>query len=55
MPQLNASPWFTTLLASWLALLFILPPKILTNNFPNNLTLRATKASKATAWEWSWY
>nr|YP_003457022.1 ATP synthase F0 subunit 8 [Haplophryne mollis]BAI77343.1 ATPase subunit 8 [Haplophryne mollis] len=55
MPQLNTTPWFITLLTSWTALLFILPSKILSNSFPNNLNLHTTKAYKATAWGWSWY
>nr|YP_009024534.1 ATP synthase F0 subunit 8 [Ciconia nigra]AAT72182.1 ATP synthase F0 subunit 8 [Ciconia nigra]AHH80553.1 ATPase subunit 8 [Ciconia nigra]AUW55345.1 ATP synthase F0 subunit 8 [Ciconia nigra]QGM79900.1 ATP synthase F0 subunit 8 [Ciconia nigra] len=54
MPQLNPSPWFSVMLLSWLILLLIIQPKLLsftTTNQPSN-TLPTT--TKTTSWTWPW-
>nr|AAP41269.1 ATPase subunit 8 [Strongylura scapularis] len=54
MPQLNPTPWFTTLLITWLVFLIIIPPKIMTHTFPNDLNTQDTKNTKTETWTWPW-
>nr|YP_010235102.1 ATP synthase F0 subunit 8 [Treron curvirostra]QTC30674.1 ATP synthase F0 subunit 8 [Treron curvirostra] len=54
MPQLNPSPWFFTLLLSWLVFSLIIQPKLLSftpTNPPSNKLLLTTKT---TPWTWPW-
>nr|ALH16659.1 ATPase subunit 8 [Maccullochella macquariensis]ALH16711.1 ATPase subunit 8 [Maccullochella macquariensis]ALH16737.1 ATPase subunit 8 [Maccullochella macquariensis]ALH16750.1 ATPase subunit 8 [Maccullochella macquariensis]ALH16763.1 ATPase subunit 8 [Maccullochella macquariensis] len=55
MPQLNPTPWFTILVFSWVLLLVILPPKILTFILPNDPTPQNIQKPKMEAWNWPWY
>nr|QUJ18203.1 ATP synthase protein 8 [Pholidichthys leucotaenia] len=54
MPQLNPAPWFTTMIFSWSIFLVLVPMKILTYNFPNNLNPQTTKPRHTKPWSWPW-
>nr|WNH20325.1 ATP synthase F0 subunit 8 [Asterorhombus filifer] len=54
MPQLNPAPWFATLLFSWLILLALVLPKILSFTIPaDTLPQRSASMVKPT-WTWKW-
>nr|QOH92222.1 ATP synthase F0 subunit 8 [Hapalogenys analis] len=55
MPQLNPTPWFTILELSWVVLLLILVPKIITHIFPNSPAPKSAEKPKTTAWTWPWH
>nr|AAT91112.1 ATP synthase subunit 8 [Aspistor quadriscutis] len=54
MPQLNPAPWLAILVFSWLVFLTMIPPKVLSHTFTNDVTL-ATKNLKSDPWNWLWY
>nr|YP_004733476.1 ATP synthase F0 subunit 8 [Bunocephalus coracoideus]BAK42320.1 ATPase subunit 8 [Bunocephalus coracoideus] len=55
MPQLNPAPWFAILLFSWLIFLTVIPPKVLSHNFTNELTTLSVKSLKPKTWNWPWH
>nr|YP_011003683.1 ATP synthase F0 subunit 8 [Neocentropogon trimaculatus]WPS66111.1 ATP synthase F0 subunit 8 [Neocentropogon trimaculatus] len=55
MPQLNPTPWFLILVASWLIFLTILPTKVMAHVYPNEPTLTSIEKSKGDSWSWPWY
>ncbi|YP_009112425.1 ATP synthase F0 subunit 8 (mitochondrion) [Chelmon rostratus] len=55
MPQLDPAPWFATLLLSWLVFLTIIPPKIMSHQFPNEFSPQGTKKPQTESWTWPWY
>nr|YP_009674069.1 ATP synthase F0 subunit 8 [Uranoscopus cognatus]QDC33614.1 ATP synthase F0 subunit 8 [Uranoscopus cognatus]QDC33627.1 ATP synthase F0 subunit 8 [Uranoscopus cognatus] len=54
MPQLNPSPWFSTLVLSWVVFLVIIPPKILAHAFPNKPAPKNTNETSTFNWNWPW-
>nr|YP_008593695.1 ATP synthase F0 subunit 8 [Rexea nakamurai]BAN83702.1 ATPase subunit 8 [Rexea nakamurai] len=54
MPQLNPSPWFAILVASWLILLVLIVPKVMALEFPNEPAPQDTEKSKGVNWNWPW-
>nr|QNS38406.1 ATP synthase F0 subunit 8 [Mionectes macconnelli] len=54
MPQLNPTPWFLIMLATWLTFSFILQPKILLFSSPNSLSNTPLATTKPTPWNWPW-
>nr|YP_010956813.1 ATP synthase F0 subunit 8 [Prionotus evolans]WMY89932.1 ATP synthase F0 subunit 8 [Prionotus evolans] len=54
MPQLNPSPWFATIIFTWLVFLVILPSKVMAHEFPNEPTLLSAKMPKTEPWTWPW-
>nr|BBM34636.1 ATPase subunit 8 [Apistus carinatus] len=54
MPQLNPTPWFPILLASWLIFLIIIPTKVMAHTYPSSPTPQSTKKSKELPWNWPW-
>nr|NP_739936.1 ATP synthase F0 subunit 8 [Parazen pacificus]BAC23532.1 ATPase subunit 8 [Parazen pacificus] len=54
MPQLDPNPWLSIFLLTWSVFLVVLPTKILAHNFPNELILQITEATKANSWNWPW-
>nr|ABG37763.1 ATP synthase subunit 8 [Pelecanus conspicillatus] len=54
MPQLNPSPWFLTMLASWLIFLLIIQPKLLSFTTTNPPLNKPSMAPKTTSWTWPW-
>uniref|UniRef100_A0AAU6QDN4 ATP synthase complex subunit 8 n=1 Tax=Pyronotanthias smithvanizi TaxID=3363808 RepID=A0AAU6QDN4_9TELE len=55
MPQLNPAPWFLILVFSWLVFLIVLPPKVISHTFPNELSQQASHSYKTKSWSWPWY
>nr|AAT91109.1 ATP synthase subunit 8 [Notarius biffi] len=55
MPQLNPTPWLAILVFSWLIFLTVIPPKILSHTFTNDVTTLNTKTPKSNSWNWLWY
>nr|YP_009348113.1 ATP synthase F0 subunit 8 [Bolbometopon muricatum]APW83531.1 ATP synthase F0 subunit 8 [Bolbometopon muricatum] len=55
MPQLNPAPWLTILVFSWLIFLTLLPPKVLSHNFPSDPASQNTKKPKTEPWNWPWH
>nr|NP_739767.1 ATP synthase F0 subunit 8 [Caulophryne jordani]BAC23337.1 ATPase subunit 8 [Caulophryne jordani] len=55
MPQLNPAPWFTILLSTWLILLVVLTPKVLTHTFPYAPDPATASTSKTQPWPWQWH
>nr|AAT91111.1 ATP synthase subunit 8 [Sciades troschelii] len=55
MPQLNPTPWLAILVFSWLIFLTVIPPKILSHTFTNDVMTLNTKSLKSTPWNWLWY
>nr|YP_004285805.1 ATP synthase F0 subunit 8 [Leptotila verreauxi]ADM26381.1 ATP synthase F0 subunit 8 [Leptotila verreauxi] len=54
MPQLNPSPWFFTMLLSWLTFSLIIQPKLL-QFIPTNPPINKTSTTtKTTPWTWPW-
>nr|YP_009318471.1 ATP synthase F0 subunit 8 [Caloenas maculata]APA17082.1 ATP synthase F0 subunit 8 [Caloenas maculata] len=54
MPQLNPSPWFLTMLLSWLTFSLIIQPKLLSFITTNSPSDKSTTAMKTTPWTWPW-
>nr|ACN11675.1 ATP synthase subunit 8 [Notarius lentiginosus] len=54
MPQLNPAPWLAIFVFSWFIFLTVIPPKVLSHTFTNNMTL-STKHPKSKPWDWLWY
>nr|AAP92020.1 ATPase 8 [Serranus psittacinus]AAP92022.1 ATPase 8 [Serranus psittacinus]AAP92024.1 ATPase 8 [Serranus psittacinus] len=54
MPQLNPSPWFIIMVFSWLVFLVVIPPKIMSYVFPNELNVNIAKTSDEDTWGWPW-
>nr|YP_006884127.1 ATP synthase F0 subunit 8 [Glossogobius circumspectus]AFU52785.1 ATP synthase F0 subunit 8 [Glossogobius circumspectus]QKX65242.1 ATP synthase F0 subunit 8 [Acanthogobius stigmothonus] len=54
MPQLNPSPWFAILIFSWLVLLTLVVPKVLSHSFPNEPASQSSQAPKTDSWSWPW-
>nr|AAK71712.1 ATP synthase 8 [Astyanax mexicanus] len=55
MPQLMTSPWFYTLVASWMIFLSIIPPKIMKHYFNNEPEMASEHNLKTSAWDWVWH
>nr|ABO38950.1 ATPase subunit 8 [Sciades proops]ABO38952.1 ATPase subunit 8 [Sciades proops]ABO38954.1 ATPase subunit 8 [Sciades proops] len=55
MPQLNPAPWFAILVFSWLIFLTVIPPKILSRTFTNDITTLNTENLKSDTWNWPWH
>nr|QZL30507.1 ATP synthase F0 subunit 8 [Paratrygon sp. p FPM-2021]QZL30513.1 ATP synthase F0 subunit 8 [Paratrygon sp. p FPM-2021] len=53
MPQLNPNPWFLTFLFTWLFFLTIMPNKVMSHLFNNNIT-ENTQKPQPTPWNWPW-
>nr|AKL78582.1 ATP synthase F0 subunit 8 [Glaucidium brodiei brodiei] len=53
MPQLNPSPWFSTMLAAWL-ILMVVQPKLLSFTFPNHPSGKPTTPTNTSSWTWPW-
>lgn len=54
MPQLNPTPWFPTLVFSWVVFLIVVPSKIIAHTFTNEAPYFILKIFKAKAWAWPW-
>nr|YP_004061415.1 ATP synthase F0 subunit 8 [Protopterus aethiopicus]BAJ40854.1 ATPase subunits 8 [Protopterus aethiopicus] len=54
MPQLNPGPWLIILLISWLTLLLILLPKILSHKNSNPPTPQNQDKLFLAPWNWPW-
>nr|YP_009504821.1 ATP synthase F0 subunit 8 [Bubo bubo]AWM99535.1 ATP synthase F0 subunit 8 [Bubo bubo]QFQ52172.1 ATP synthase F0 subunit 8 [Bubo bubo]QFQ52185.1 ATP synthase F0 subunit 8 [Bubo bubo]QFQ52198.1 ATP synthase F0 subunit 8 [Bubo bubo]QFQ52211.1 ATP synthase F0 subunit 8 [Bubo bubo] len=54
MPQLNPTPWFYTMLATWLTLSLIIQPKLLSFTSTNLPSHKAPAPTKTTPWTWPW-
>nr|YP_010534107.1 ATP synthase F0 subunit 8 [Rexea antefurcata]UXX50398.1 ATP synthase F0 subunit 8 [Rexea antefurcata] len=54
MPQLNPSPWFFILTATWTVLLLIILPKVMSYVLPNNPAHKDSQKSKRANWAWPW-
>nr|AFI98305.1 ATPase subunit 8 [Ploceus cucullatus] len=54
MPQLNPSPWFFIMLASWLTFSFVIQPKLLTFVTMNPPSSKTPTAPNTTPWTWPW-
>nr|AAL92749.1 ATPase subunit 8 [Elaenia flavogaster] len=54
MPQLNPTPWFFIMLASWFTFSFILQPKILLFTSTNQPSNKALSPMKISPWNWPW-
>nr|BBU25843.1 ATPase subunit 8 [Pseudanthias squamipinnis] len=54
MPQLNPTPWFLILVFSWLVFLIILPPKVTSHTFPNELSHQTAHTHETKPWAWPW-
>nr|YP_002154573.1 ATP synthase F0 subunit 8 [Iso hawaiiensis]BAG69263.1 ATPase subunit 8 [Iso hawaiiensis] len=55
MPQLNPLPWFLFLFISWTVFAFIIPPKVLAHNFPNDPLATTAEKTKTQPWAWQWH
>nr|QZL30461.1 ATP synthase F0 subunit 8 [Paratrygon sp. o FPM-2021]QZL30510.1 ATP synthase F0 subunit 8 [Paratrygon sp. o FPM-2021] len=53
MPQLNPNPWFLIFLFTWLFFLTIMPNKVMSHLFNNNITKNIQKP-RPTPWNWPW-
>nr|AYN73584.1 ATP synthase F0 subunit 8 [Phoeniculus purpureus] len=53
MPQLNPSPWFSTMLLSWLTLTLVMQPKLLSFT-PTPVPQSKAMHTKTTPWAWPW-
>nr|YP_009107377.1 ATP synthase F0 subunit 8 [Accipiter nisus]BAE44358.1 F0-ATP synthase subunit 8 [Accipiter nisus nisosimilis]AID52335.1 ATP synthase F0 subunit 8 [Accipiter nisus]AIU39014.1 ATP synthase F0 subunit 8 [Accipiter nisus]QHI42442.1 ATP synthase F0 subunit 8 [Accipiter nisus]QNV48997.1 ATP synthase F0 subunit 8 [Accipiter nisus] len=54
MPQLNPTPWFLTMLLSWLIFALLIQPKLLPfipTNTPSN---KLTQTTPTLSWNWPW-
>nr|BCO16442.1 ATPase subunit 8 [Pachydactylus punctatus] len=52
MPQLNPTPWFTTLTALWVILLLLLPTLLHLQHPP--LPQKSVNQAHKTPWHWTW-
>nr|BAK42346.1 ATPase subunit 8 [Chaca bankanensis] len=55
MPQLNPAPWLMILMFSWLILLTIVPNKVLSHTFTNEVLTTDMEALKPATWNWPWH
>nr|YP_009477664.1 ATPase subunit 8 [Bagre panamensis]ABO38970.1 ATPase subunit 8 [Bagre panamensis]ABO38972.1 ATPase subunit 8 [Bagre pinnimaculatus]AVM85800.1 ATPase subunit 8 [Bagre panamensis] len=55
MPQLNPAPWLAILVFSWLIFLTVIPPKIMSHTFTNDITTLNTESLKSDTWNWPWH
>nr|YP_009991665.1 ATP synthase F0 subunit 8 [Crotophaga sulcirostris]QNN84487.1 ATP synthase F0 subunit 8 [Crotophaga sulcirostris] len=54
MPQLNPSPWFFTMLTTWLTFLLLIQPKLLSFTSTNSPINKSLKHTKIPSWTWPW-
>nr|YP_010587538.1 ATP synthase F0 subunit 8 [Mordacia mordax]YP_010587551.1 ATP synthase F0 subunit 8 [Mordacia praecox]WAB46095.1 ATP synthase F0 subunit 8 [Mordacia mordax]WAB46108.1 ATP synthase F0 subunit 8 [Mordacia praecox] len=54
MPQLNPSPWFSLLIVSWLVILFIMMPSILSHQTQNTISTQQKTKQEQPLWTWPW-
>nr|AFM53625.1 ATPase 8 [Tachysurus ussuriensis] len=55
MPQLNPARWFAILVFSWLIFLTVIPHKVLTHIFTNEVTALSAETLKSDTWNWPWH
>nr|ACS37070.1 ATP synthase F0 subunit 8 [Geotrypetes seraphini] len=53
MPQLNPSPWFATLMMTWMILLILMLMKTTVHN-PLNPVTPYSSTTKPNPWLWPW-
>nr|BCO16637.1 ATP synthase F0 subunit 8 [Varanus exanthematicus] len=53
MPQLNPNPWFSTMVITWLALVFLFMTKLLLSP-PFNPPLNLNQPTSTPNWNWPW-
>nr|YP_009025039.1 ATP synthase F0 subunit 8 [Pardachirus pavoninus]AHN95321.1 ATP synthase F0 subunit 8 [Pardachirus pavoninus]AID59827.1 ATP synthase F0 subunit 8 [Pardachirus pavoninus]BAX09219.1 ATPase subunit 8 [Pardachirus pavoninus] len=55
MPQLDVKPWVPVLAVTWLAFLFLLPPKVISHRHHTNPTNPAKNKQTKNPWNWPWH
>nr|QUB02925.1 ATP synthase F0 subunit 8 [Parachiloglanis hodgarti] len=55
MPQLNPAPWFAILMFSWLIFLTVIPNKVLSHKFTNEIITLDSEKLKSNTWNWPWH
>nr|YP_009477486.1 ATP synthase F0 subunit 8 [Garrulax albogularis]AOX13013.1 ATP synthase F0 subunit 8 [Garrulax albogularis] len=54
MPQLNPTPWFFIMLATWLTFTLIIQPKLLSFVSTNPPSNKTPATYSTTPWTWPW-
>nr|AYN50510.1 ATP synthase F0 subunit 8 [Probosciger aterrimus goliath] len=54
MPQLNPNLWFSIMITSWLTLLLIIQPKMLSFISTNPPINKTPSSIKTNPWTWPW-
>nr|YP_009233350.1 ATP synthase F0 subunit 8 [Geotria australis]AMB27230.1 ATP synthase F0 subunit 8 [Geotria australis]WAB46082.1 ATP synthase F0 subunit 8 [Geotria australis] len=55
MPQLNPAPWFSMFTISWLVILLLLMPAIMSYQTQNMISTQQTTKLEQPLWTWPWH
>nr|ABA11026.1 ATPase subunit 8 [Calotomus carolinus]ABA11030.1 ATPase subunit 8 [Calotomus carolinus]ABA11032.1 ATPase subunit 8 [Calotomus carolinus]ABA11034.1 ATPase subunit 8 [Calotomus carolinus]ABA11036.1 ATPase subunit 8 [Calotomus carolinus] len=55
MPQLNPYPWLKIMVYTWMLLMIILPPKVISFLYSKDPITKKSKEPKGPPWSWPWH